>query len=357
MSLPVTEHERAYMRYLEVIAQATGADEVVHPPRQSVSPLNLAMSFQDSGDVCRNSGFDWFGNVGGKVRDSTASAKAAALKSSAYAMAILADRDLAREIGNWTGDAFNNLSNVYTKAMDAKFLEENLEAVTHRITDEGHSFLGSLEKVRAALPDDTFTQEFVGWFRAYTSDMSSVAGMPLFSIGQDTLANLVDVAERVGISRDWLLDSATFSLEEFVTSALPGLAVLLNWDEADKAAFLKMLGGLAVYSAVAANPISAAVLLVGLARAHQNMKLSGADRQQRFGQFCGGGVRGGLVTLMSMIVGGPVWIGLVAGVLLAMMAQRELEGTKIDFAQLARLARNILGASLKGAGLIAAAKG
>ncbi len=380
---PRTQHEIAYHRYLQVERplHAAARQRPFEPPRRPEAPADAepvaaasrraARRPEGSSSATSSSGNaeDWnvraeqtidaieevelMGRLGrqaarlldgvkANLRRRPAVSSRLASQLALWISPLTADAGWSSSVRDWMGDSFNTLSNAYTQAMDRDWLEGRLKAASfeHRLHDGGHTILGSFGRVREAVPDDTLVTEIWNWMRAYASDFSSPAGMPVVTISQETYATLEAMLQALGIPPGWTLDALHVNLEELIAAIVPGLAVLLNWSKAEQADFHRSLGSLAVAAGVAASPLGVLVLVVGAARVfHQNRR--GGEGAGSFARaFTEGGAISGVVVTTGALVGGPVWIGMVAGIVLAMMLRRARH--RVDPARLAEGLRDLL---------------
>jgi len=368
---PTTQHEIAYLRFLaagRARIAAGGMARVAATPAASLaansqvgdtldrfedlvgvveaSPLLVSHGERTGAFLARSRGWWSYnaGKFGRGARDLTF-----------WLTAALADREWARDAGGWLGEQFNTLSNVYTQAMDGTHAEGlragagYVSPLLHRIFD-GHSLADSWGAVRGAVKDDTFFAEVANWVAAYSSDLSSYAGMPIATIPQQAFEGMAATFAKVGISTEWVADAATFNLEEILSCTIPGLAVLLRWNEATTGEFRKMIGAMLPTTLVSANPFVLILLVVALAKA---FVASGKVGTEGVAEVAEGGLLSGLVLATSATLAGPVWIGMVAGILLAMFARklgREVDAMAVVGRVLGQLQQRRSGLATIGAG-------
>ena len=105
--------------------------------------------------------------------------------------------------------------------------------------------------------------------------------------------------------------------------------MILCWNDDDAERFAKLAGALAVGSIVAANPLAAVVAVVMIARGvHQSRD------QQGFQAWASGLAKGGSVSasvlIVSSIIGGPAWIGLIVAMAIGIFLSRQIDDFTID---------------------------
>lgn len=324
---PRTQHEIAYSRYqvrhipmlnrpaLPVVAvtvQPTErviriVDAIEEVERQTRSkPINRVLD-----------------QIAGLYREGRSQARSLARDGALWATTILSDPDFSRQMTHWATEAWGGLSNVYTQAMDGPdWVKEGLQSGAnyigpwwHRIV-EGHSLPASWEAVRDAIPDDSFTDEVLGWLTAFTSDLVTPAGMPIVELTRSQLDNLQNLAERFGIPDLWLQDILTYTGTELVAAAIPGIALALNWKEGKAMEFSRIAGAMGVGAVVSANPLLAILALATVAAAFHRSTQE-RDQSNWAEGILEGGLMSGVILATSAAVAGPTLVGLIAGVGLA----------------------------------------
>lgn len=345
----MTQHEIAYTRYLLTLEQlATKSD-----PPFIVADNQLGLERSSSwrpdsvddhrraaerrqadtsavGDECLFAKLDVFARGAWTGFESRlGNCREGVAQAAIWTSSLMAGRGLSTEVGRWLGGHFNDLSTIYTKAMDGEFARSCLQAGSeyvspslHRLFDGSHTVIGSLEACLAAMPDDSVLQALGGWADAYISDFSSVTGMPIITLSAEALNSIQSIMDRIGASKAWTVDIVHANLEELFVATVPALALLLNWNAADQQQFARLVGSLSVTAVWSANPIAIVVMLVALARSYSALK----ERTARPLDFVRGIASGsGLSTLLiatSTIVAGPVWIGVVSALIVGLLASR-----------------------------------
>ena len=266
------------------------------------------------------------------------------MDAAAWATILLADRDLIIGVERWFSDTFNTVSDAYTKAMDGRFadgLQAGADYVSpslHRIF-EGHSLSAGWEAVRSAFPDDSAAEEFTAYVRSMASDMASVIGLPVSTMTRDGYEAIRDAFAGFGVPEAWLIDALHFNAVEAIAASIPALAGLLNWNKAETEQFSRLVGSSGVAAAAAGNPLMALVFVVMLARSFTKARRTGSYTSWAKA-LANGGVMSALVLICSSIVAGPVWVGLVVGILVATIANAK--GDRIPVGQVAAMVGRVL---------------
>jgi hypothetical protein len=255
-------------------------------------------------------------------------------------LAAALSTDFSKSIDRLTEWITESAPTVYDRAADAIYNATHEGGKFHRIIDGSHSPVAMWEKVREALPDDTFIQEVTGYADALMKDLSTTQGIPIVSISResyDAIANSVNTA--FGIPRSWTADALTVNTSELLASSLGVVALALNWNAADKERFFEAIGSAGIAATCSANPVLALVTMVSFAKAFNESR----DRQS-YGEFLRGLSKGGLGTgvllAASSVIGGPAWIGLIVGLCLAIASRQAID--KIEFSEVASWLVNTL---------------
>jgi hypothetical protein len=69
--------------------------------------------------------------------------------------------------------------------MDAAFTQAPTFGNWHRLVDGSHSFVGSLNAVKAALPDASPLRQVIEWLSAYWNDLVTPCGMPFVTCDRE----------------------------------------------------------------------------------------------------------------------------------------------------------------------------
>ena len=249
-------------------------------------------------------------------------------------MSVLAT-DVSPEIDRWLTNLLDGPASIYDKAMDANFLATHVGGSYHRLFDGGHSLLGAIKAGHNASPDDSIIEEAVGTVSAIFKDFVTVRGLPFFTWDKTTFDNVAGMLEsNLHIPKSWFYDLNTINATELLTASIGTFALILNWNNEDIEAFAKTIGSTAIVSVIGANPILMVVTLAALAKSFTDARRAG-----NYTEFVEGLAKGGLVTgaviATASVVGGPVYVGLLAGIctgVVANKAMNRLDGAAIrDF--------------------------
>lgn len=261
--------------------------------------------------------------------------------------AILAT-SMAKDIDRWMREEFaSGPATVFDKAMDgARYVMQEFRG-DHRLFDGGHDLIGAWEAVASAKPDDTLLQEAGEYLSAIWKDVVTPMGLPIATLRREQFEAVSRMmGEAFGVSREWLMDAASLTATEGAGAIVGALAVVLNWKETDVKQFAAVVGSFGLSAAVSANPFLALVAIVALARSFQE-----ARYKKEYGSLGRGVLKGGVGTGAFLgaasLVSGPAWIGLMVGIVSAVLAHKGYEKSEkvfhdVKWSQVAKFTKGYL---------------
>jgi hypothetical protein len=251
-------------------------------------------------------------------------------QTAVWITAAITNPDITRPVEQWASNTFNTLSNAYSKAIDGDFAIHGPSVASpdlHRILD-GHDLMEAFRRSMDAKPDDSFFQEVSGYFGAMISDMSSVIGIPLFTLSKESLSGLLQFSHEIGISQKWILDLLHINTVEILGSAFPMAMVLLNLKAEDKIYFERLTGSLAFGAFASANPLGAVLAFVMLALSVAKARRK--DEKISLRGIGSGALQGAGVFAATTILGPvPVALGL-ACLIIALVLRRHGKLESVD---------------------------
>ncbi|MFC0216610.1 hypothetical protein ACFFK0_29875 [Paenibacillus chartarius] len=212
---------------------------------------------------------------------------------------------------------FNHNFDEYDQAIDAVYNQTHIGGSgLHHLLDGQHTVWGAFEAVRDVRTDDTFVTEMLQAGEHLLRDMLSKSGInPLFSLSKEQFDQLGNMVSHLGVSKTFLADALTFNGPELL-GGMGGLAAaLLLGNQPDPSRLSRLSGGLLVSSLVTANPILFPIAAGGMVYA----AVKSGDPIRAIKQSGKGAFVSGSALLASTLVGGPVWIGCLAGVATALL--------------------------------------
>jgi hypothetical protein len=248
------------------------------------------------------------------------------IEATAIAFNAILATSVAKDMDRWMREEFaSGAASVYDKAMDAARHTKQELGGDHRLFDGSHDLLGAWKAVTDKIPDDTLLQEAGGYLSAVWKDVVTPMGLPIITLDREQFDGFADsMGDAFGVSREWLMDAASFTATEGVGAIIGALAVSLNWKETDVKRFSALVGSFGLSAAVSANPFLAIIAIVALARSFNE-----ARYKEEYGSLTKGVLKGGVGTGAFLgaasLVGGPAWIGLMIGIVCAVLAHKGYE--------------------------------
>lgn len=327
---PSNEHERLYIKYKYVISVATPQKSFARESIESahnffanstiLTNKTCSAIFQRTSTFISRNCSSIVSFVSRKNDTVFTITQFSVSTLSNWTSLIFLDAHFLNQIEKWLGHTFNSVSNVYTQAMDVKFLagmsgqSEWISPKVHRIVDGNHTLTGAWDAVRDALPDDTFAEEVGNYFIALGTDLCSKSGLPLFTISKGSLNNITgSLQEYLLIPKSWTIDILTVNVTELFGSSLFTIALLLNWNDRDKEEFISITTNSAISAIYCANPILGTLTLTMLAFSFQKAHKAGETKNTLEGIIKGICCSSSFL-LTSSLIAGPAWIGIVAGI-------------------------------------------
>ena len=187
----------------------------------------------------------------------------ASVKSGAI-FAFIAQKDLL----DWTDSItkqFSIKASVYDKAMDAEYLRSHIGGGFHRFFDHSHDPINAWEKVKEALPDDSFAEEVLGYIIALWKDAATKMGLPFTTLDQESFNVWADkiVSSVPFVNKSYLYDLLSFDAMEIVSVGIGAVSVFFCLNSQDKKRLSEIIASMGVVSIASANPIMA-VFVIGI---------------------------------------------------------------------------------------------
>ena len=229
----------------------------------------------------------------------------------------------AHPMSSWLADTFNQNFDQYDRAIDAVYNATHVGgSKLHHIVDGQHDLLGAFRAVRDVSADDSWATEVCQAGEHLLRDTMSRSGInPFFSLSPDTYNSIARAAESVGVSRAYLADALTVNGSELFGGAIALAGSVVVAKKADPLA-LSMLGGSYLVSAV----VSANPLLIPIAAGSLAYAIIETGSVKEVAVEAGKGAFAcGSALLVSSIIGGPVWLGCLAGAMTAIAVRQCID--------------------------------
>lgn len=184
---------------------------------------------------------------------------------------FLADNDLLKHLESIT----NSASTAYDKALDSEYLKTNIGGGDHRLFDGGHDIFNAWDKVKNALPNDSFDQEVVGYVSALWKDVTTVKGLPFTTVNKDTFDSWVNTTSELipGMDRKYLYDLLSFDAYELLATAIGAVSVIFALKNEDQEKLADLLASMGIISILSANPIMGIFVIGTSAFAYTKKKM------------------------------------------------------------------------------------
>jgi len=167
------------------------------------------------------------------------------------------------EILKWTKEL--NLTNIkYDKALDAEYIKSNIGGGKHRMFDGGHDPISALEAVRNADPEDSLSQEVIGYVLALWNDSITPMGLPFVTWNKenfDECASWVN-SNVPGASKDWVYDLMSFDAIEIASSSITVASAIFFLKKKDTEKLSEILGAMGILSITSANLLMGITLIL-----------------------------------------------------------------------------------------------
>jgi hypothetical protein len=251
--------------------------------------------------------------MGGIRRSRTDEPLVTSVSVSEAALAIEQKGGFTHWLNGWLADNFNKNLDAYDKQIDCVYNRNHIGGPQlHHLLDGQHTIWGAFKTVHDVSQDDTWVKELSQAGEHLLRDTASRSGAnPFLGFTPEQFNHVAGLVEGVGISKAYLADALTINGTELIGGVIAlAAAVIMGVKAAPES--LSRLGGAFLVSAVAAGnpvlmPIAAGSLVYAAYKSEDKMTTL---KEGGKGALVSGGV---LVT--HALVGGPVWLGLLAGVM------------------------------------------
>lgn len=219
----------------------------------------------------------------------------------------------------------NDFSSDISKAMDAAYIDplrtEAMNPSNHRILDGGHTLTESLSRGFNVGLDKGLNdfESFVEWGKAYVTDLSSPGGMPAF---EGLTNDVYNILKAIGVSDKTAIDAVTVNgqeaLEALIGGSLTAVALVFSWKKKDKENFSRAVSAIGISSIISLNPLLGLIALVALAIGY-NQSMIDKSAMVR------GGMLTGAVIGIGAIIPGPMLLGTIPAIVIAIYLNKNLK--------------------------------
>lgn len=232
--------------------------------------------------------------------------------------------DYSRKFENWFGELTESTATIYDKAVDQVYNTTHEGGWLHRLFDGSHDPVSMWNIVKDAKLDDTRKEELTAFLETFLKDFNTHAGLPLFSISKDSYDKVAgQLSDTFHIPKNWFADIQTLNGAELIGSSIGVLALIFNWNTKDKERFGDLMSSLTIAGAFAGNPLTLIIATIYMGRHYNKQK-----KKNFFSKETLTGIKKGTLTSVvfittSAMIGGAAWIGLVLGLILAVLARKH----------------------------------
>jgi hypothetical protein len=250
-------------------------------------------------------------------------------KASIWANALLAS-DFSRKFDKWFGSLSQTKATEYDKAIDIAYNSPNAEGIIHeggiwhRLTDMLHDPVSMWKAVKDTKIDDTRKEEINAFIDSFFKDFNTTQGLPFVSITKETFDNgALFLSKNFSIPKNWFYDIQTLNGSELMAGSLSVVSLVFSWNKKDAKLFGDLISSLMLAGAIGGNPITIFVAIIALAK-HFNSTKNSKKISKKFLE----GTKIGSLSIFSFLgissfVGGPVWIGLILGLIVAVLVRKH----------------------------------
>jgi len=116
---------------------------------------------------------------------------------------------------------------------------------------------------------------------------------------------------------------------EVLGTSIATIALALRWNKADTAEFSRLVGSLGISAVVSANPALGLLALATLAKSFMQAREKG-DYIEVLDGLAKGGIGTGIFLATSVLIPGPVWVGILTGLCVGVVVNRATDNVRIS---------------------------
>lgn len=226
------------------------------------------------------------------------------------------------ELAQWLAENFNKNFDAYDSAVDSVYNQTHIGgSAFHHLLDGQHSIWGAFKAVQDVKIDDSWASELGQATEHLIRDTASVAGVnPFFTLSPEQFHNIGSLVSNIGVSREYLADALTINGSELLGGSVALVASIVMGKKAEPERLSYFSGGCLLSSLVSANPMLMPIAAGSMAYAIYKSK----NKKEILVQAGKGSIVSGSALLVSSLLGGPAWLGCVAGFLTAVAVTKVI---------------------------------
>lgn len=248
-------------------------------------------------------------------------------KKRIYGASVGAQGILAGEQGHnlaqWMAEKFNHNFDSYDSAIDSVYNQIHIGgSAYHHLLDGQHTIWGAFKAVQDTKIDDSWAKELGQAIEHLVRDTASVSGInPFFSLSPEQFNNLGSIVSSIGISKEYLADALTLNGPELLGGSVALIGSIILGKKAEPDRLSHFSGGCLISSIASANPMLLPIAAGTMAYAiYKN-----DNKKQIIVQAGKGSLVSGSALIVSSLVGGPAWLGCVAGFMASVAVSKGIE--------------------------------
>jgi len=230
------------------------------------------------------------------------------------------------ELAKWLANTFNKNFSEYDSAIDSIYNASHIGGSRyHHLIDGQHDIFGAFQAAHGVKADDVFAEEALGALEHLARDTASIAGInPFMSLTTQQFNQVANTLSTVGIPKSYFVDAMLVNSSELVGGAI-GLcgAIFMKRkirDGYSREMLSRLSGGCLLSSVISANPVLLPVAAYGMYSAIKESD----NKKDAFMAAGNGAFVSGSALMVSSLIGGPIWLGCVAGMVAASLVAQGL---------------------------------
>ena len=232
--------------------------------------------------------------------------------------------DYSRKFENWFGELTESSATVYDKAVDHVYNTTHEGGWMHRIFDGSHDPVSMWNIVKDTKIDDTRKEELIAFLETFIKDLNTYAGLPFVSISKNSFDKVASgLSDTFNIPKTWFADIQTFNGAELIGSSVGVLALVFNWNNEDKERFGDLMSSMTIAGAFAGNPLLLIISAIYMGRHYNKQKKKKILSKETLLGIKKGTLTSIVFITTSTMIGGAAWIGLLLGLILAVLARKH----------------------------------
>ena len=226
-------------------------------------------------------------------------------------------------LAQWLAKTFNHNFDAYDAAIDSVYNQTHIGgSAYHHLLDGQHSIWGAFKAVQGVKTDDSWATELGQAAEHLVRDTASIGGInPFFSLSPEQFDKLGSIVSSVGISKEYFADALTINGPELLGGSVALISSIIMGKKAQPERLSYFSGGCLMSALASTNPMLLPIAAGSMAYAIYRAE----NKKQVLVQAGKGSLVSGAALLVSSLVGGPAWLGCVAGFMAAVAISKGIE--------------------------------